>query len=216
MANGRLPKSALSPIPGGFLEHNAARSWNAMYLHILQETGEKIQVNGADSSYRILSRQVFWRNHWCSLGKCGNAARPGTSNHGLGLAVDVPVRTRQLIDKYGARFGWAKRWSDAAHEPWHLKYRPGVWDGKLPTREIDLLTANERKIVRNLYRLRSNRGKVWNKAEKARVEELKDQIKKQREDIKKAAKKNGWDQGNRRQRYHILLKAYKAKSIQGA
>jgi murein L,D-transpeptidase YcbB/YkuD len=36
---------------------------------------------------------------------------------------------RQIVDEIGEQFGWAKKWSDAPSEWWHLSYRPGVWDG---------------------------------------------------------------------------------------
>ena len=59
-----------------------------------------------------------------------NAATPGTSNHGLGLAVDTD--DHDLVNRYGAPFGWQKAWSDASWEPWHFKYAPGHYSGKDP------------------------------------------------------------------------------------
>src|SRR5260370_27892690 len=57
-----------------------------------------------------------------------NAATPGTSNHGLGLAVDLATtQMRSELDAWGSYFGWAKRWSDASWEWWHILYRGGVW-----------------------------------------------------------------------------------------
>ncbi len=126
--NGRLNSTVLASIKGGtYLRKDAAAAWNAMYDYIYQKTGEQIRTNGNDSAYRVISRQHYWRRYWCGRGSCGNAASPGCSNHGLGLAVDVSQRSRQLIDRYGEPFGWAKKWSDASHEWWHLKWREGVW-----------------------------------------------------------------------------------------
>lgn len=103
-----------------------------MAAYIRKRTGQGIRVTGPDSAYRTYARQQYWRSYWCNRGACGNAAYPGTSNHGWGLAVDVPSYVRQLIDAHGRQFGWAKEWSDAAHEWWHLKYRAGVWSGRNP------------------------------------------------------------------------------------
>lgn len=206
--NGRLSKSNLTPIPGGFLNKDAGAAWNAMYAHILRATGEKVSVNGPDSSYRVYSRQVFWKTWWCNRGRCGNAATPGTSNHGWGLAVDVPTRTRQLIDRYGAEYGWAKKWSDAQHEPWHLKYKSGVWSGKVPP-PLDPLNETERRLVNELQTIRKNHGKVWGKEELARANAIKKWLLDQRKRIKDAAKKDGWKVANRSTRYKLLLKAYK-------
>lgn len=129
--NGDAPASAVAPIASGVkcvplqgqLANEAAAGFNTMAL----AAGQKISISGCDSAYRPLDRQVYWRNYWCSLGLCGNAAVPGTSNHGAGVAIDVPQWVRGYIDKHGARFGWCKCWSDASHEWWHIKFNPAVF-----------------------------------------------------------------------------------------
>jgi hypothetical protein len=68
---------------------------------------------------------------WERYQRGGNlAARPGTSNHGLGLAVDVDQWTRWAIDQVGRQFGFAKDWSDASSEWWHIRWREGIWPPK--------------------------------------------------------------------------------------
>lgn len=70
-------------------------------------------------TYRPLSAQWL---AWNSLPR-GQAAYPGTSNHGWGKAVDLMNWSqRRFIDRYGAPYGWQKRWSDAQHEWWHIKW----------------------------------------------------------------------------------------------
>lgn len=129
-SNGQLPDSALAPAAGGTkLAKNAAAAWNAMAVAIYREAGVKIKSNGPDSMYRSYSRQVYWRNWWCARGNCGNAAVPGSSNHGWGLAVDT--NDGYLIDRYGSKFGWRRSCSDAPWEDWHWKWCGG-WDGKDP------------------------------------------------------------------------------------
>jgi peptidoglycan hydrolase-like protein with peptidoglycan-binding domain len=130
--NGRLPASALAPIHvpqnTAALARDAAAAWNTMRFCAI--------VNGQDlypgasrfrpaaTAYRTLEVQrILYRE----LGP-RTAAYPGTSNHGWGLGMDLAtLQMRHWIDRHGAAFGWAKRWSDAAHEWWHLRWRAGVW-----------------------------------------------------------------------------------------
>lgn len=129
--NGDAPPGAMSPIATGVkctplegqLENHAAAAFNSMAL----AAGEQLPINGCDSAYRPYARQLYYRSYWCGLGNCGNAAVPGTSNHGLGLAIDVTQATRGYIDLHGKRFGFCKCWSDAPAEWWHVKYNPAVF-----------------------------------------------------------------------------------------
>jgi hypothetical protein len=128
-SNGRLPQSALArvhhPTYTIYLEKNAAASWNAMRQFMLARGVGDIYPNGRISAYRTYEQQVEAKRIYGS-----NAATPGTSNHGLGLAVDIATQTmRTNLDRYGEQFGWAKKWSDASWEWWHIKYRDGVWKG---------------------------------------------------------------------------------------
>lgn len=131
-ANGRLPRSELAPIhfsgPGHLLlAREPAAAWNSMNLHLASHGGV-VSPGGPDSAYRDYAGQVYWRNYWCGLGQCGNAATPGTSSHGEGLTVDDPSTAEQArINRYGAPFGYQKAWSDASWEPWHFRYATGHW-----------------------------------------------------------------------------------------
>ena len=113
---------------------------------------------GDDSSYRTFARQVFWRRWWTSQGKPGNAAVPGRSNHGEGIAVDVPAtRHQNTINAIGAAYGWQKRWSDAAHEPWHFKWRAGDYPAVRAAAfgAEQLLSASELAAAREYRRLKA-------------------------------------------------------------
>lgn len=119
-SNGHLLKSELAPIPGGSLRVDAAASWNAPG----GPADAGLRPGGPDSSYRTYDRQVFWRDYWCSHGLCENAAIPGTSNHGWGLAVDIPNTWEQeWMREHGAKYGWFK--NEAFSEPWHWTYVTG-------------------------------------------------------------------------------------------
>lgn len=126
--NGRVPASALSPIPGGRLRSGApARSWLAMRHYLGTRYGCWLVPTGGMSSYRSLKQQqILWQRYVNHTGAL--AARPGTSNHGSGepgrAAVDVPsARMQALIRKHGHEFGWGiaggKGYTDAPSEPWH-------------------------------------------------------------------------------------------------
>ena len=134
-ANGRLPASELVAIPGnGRLARHAGLCYIAMADRASKD-GVSLAIfeSSMRRTYREMAAQIEARRWWCSQGKCGNAAVPGTSNHGWGWAVDLMNMTqRAWIDRKGATYGWAKRWSDAAHEWWHLKHRAGVFNPPPP------------------------------------------------------------------------------------
>jgi hypothetical protein len=132
-SNGKIPKSQLArvyhPSLQLYLAKDAAASWNTMRMTSRRWLKVDLYPGGPDSAYRTVPRQQFWRNYWCGQGNCGNAAPVGYSNHGLGEAVDLPTRRmRWAIDRLGAQFGWAKKWSDAPQEWWHIKHSSGHWD----------------------------------------------------------------------------------------
>lgn len=125
--NGHFPRSALAPIASGqtapayLLKGSVAASWDTMNLCA---TADGVQLLPGPSSYtpaatayRSYAVQVILRRQ---LGH--NAATPGTSNHGLALAIDLrTLAMRRWIDAHGAAFGWSKITSDASWEWWHLR-----------------------------------------------------------------------------------------------
>lgn len=131
--NGKLPASALAPIYQGNLAKDnwCAASWNAMNVEARAQ-GCQLVPTGSKSSYRTYAQQEeLYRAY---LNGTGNlAAVPGTSNHGWGLAVDLATYDmRDMLDRVGQKYGWAKQWSDAPSEWWHIKYKAGVWQGNDP------------------------------------------------------------------------------------
>lgn len=121
--NGRLPDSSLSPIAFGRLEKNAALRWNAMNIVSRAKYGVTIVPLGGMSSYRTLSQQYWLWDHVAHPHDTNWVARPGTSNHGWGLAVDLKThQMRSIIDAIGSSFGYTKRTSDAPGEWWHIKW----------------------------------------------------------------------------------------------
>lgn len=133
-SNGRLPASELSYIysPGEDdgegrqlrLTKEAAAAWNTMAAWAKHYF--KISII-ASEAYRTIARQNYFWDLW-QRGLGNLAAVPGTSNHGLALAVDLAsTAIRAWIDRFGARFGFSKSWSDAPSEWWHVLYQSGHW-----------------------------------------------------------------------------------------
>ena len=131
--NGKLPASALMPIARGQLakDNFCAASWNAMNVEA-RAKGCELLPTGSMSSYRTYAQQVYLWNEY-RAGRGSLAATPGSSNHGWGLAVDLATPSmRAMLDHIGRHYGWAKEWSDAPSEWWHIRYRAGVWSGSDP------------------------------------------------------------------------------------
>jgi lysozyme len=126
MQNGRLTPTELAPIYHPKLRlflasREAAASWNTLRMFLLQRYGShgNVYPEGPLGAYRDYAGQVRCRQLYGS-----NAAVPGTSNHGLGHAVDVADHFMAgLVDKHGGLFGW-HHW-DAKWEWWHREYDGG-------------------------------------------------------------------------------------------
>jgi len=133
--NGKFPDSELAAIPGGRLSKEAAANWLALRAKGGRELGIWISPLGPRSSYRTFAEQEHF---WALYQAGGNlAARPGTSNHGWGNAVDLahPPTMRRVVDTFGAPFGW--RWGEAPSESWHVTYRGGG------SADVNALTVDE-------------------------------------------------------------------------
>ncbi|MGO1290132.1 MAG: M15 family metallopeptidase [Brevibacterium linens] len=127
-SNGELPDEWLCEIGVGShkLRSDAAVSFAKMNAAFKKDTGKDLAVT---DSYRSLSAQVS-----VAARKPGFAARPGTSNHGWGLALDFGGGTQngtgqqyEWLVANAEKFGWenpdwAKRNS---YELWHWEYVPG-------------------------------------------------------------------------------------------
>ncbi|WP_116245080.1 D-alanyl-D-alanine carboxypeptidase family protein [Nocardiopsis sp. FIRDI 009] len=124
-ANGRLPASALCPLPqpGEHLRPDAAAAFVGLDAAYQERFGRPMCV--ADS-YRPYHEQVLLFHQMLP----GMAARPGTSQHGLGLAVDLcggvhelgsPEHTWML--SHAPAHGWVNPdWARGGFEPWHWEF----------------------------------------------------------------------------------------------
>lgn len=165
-SNGRLPQSALAPITRAvngeqaYLEKHAAAAFMAMNAESEAKYGVTIRVASARVAYRTYAEQVYFWNLYKS-GRGALAAYPGTSNHGWGLAVDLATpQMRSIVDSIGAKYGWAKKWSDAPSEWWHIKYRAGIWNGHVvePLEPTISTSHHPVKAVKRLKKFLRNAG----------------------------------------------------------
>ncbi len=81
-----------------------------------------LMPTGSNSSYRDYDAQVYFWNLYLRGGNL--AARPGTSNHGIGSAVDFASEPMwNWLKSNGSKYGWKK--IEAFTEPWHWNYVGG-------------------------------------------------------------------------------------------
>jgi len=113
--NGRLQLAQLTQVePGHYLEPSAANKFQQMKAAAAAD-GINLNINNA---YRSYEKQVELANKLGLYSQGGKAARPGTSNHGWGKAVDLNVKAnpgsfewlKQNASKYGFKNIPRERW----------------------------------------------------------------------------------------------------------
>lgn len=157
--NGRLPDSLLTGLPwaeaAGFrLRADAAASAGRLAAAFYAHFAAPLRLTDA---YRTFASQVELKTR-----KGVWAATPGTSNHGLGIAIDfasginVDGSPQHLwMTANAGRFGWvnptwATDWnpSNGQHEPWHWEYHPELDITPAPTIPAPLtVQEDEMRII---------------------------------------------------------------------
>jgi LAS superfamily LD-carboxypeptidase LdcB len=149
--NGKLSPGILKKcgVGSALMCEPAARAMRAMAAHLESQLGTKLGHVGAYRTYKqqealFLSRYTTtplpgrptktWNGvkYW-QKPKTAMAAVPGTSNHGLGLALDlceivngkvvsISPRAVKWLVKHAAQYGFS---AEAQSEPWHWRYVAG-------------------------------------------------------------------------------------------
>ena len=180
-SNGRLGPADLAPIPGGQLANEAAAAWNA------GPAKAGCRPLGPNSSYRNYAGQQYYWGLYTS-GRGNLAARPGTSNHGWGRAVDLAATwMRTWIDRNGAKYGWRK--VEAASEWWHVNYVGGY---RAPPPKPNPLRFLNRKQRANVDKLMYHRKGAIKEAKTGKGKKYKSHAKWRdhyRDKVRKDAKK---------------------------
>ena len=172
----------------------AARAWNDARKAYIKAGGRPgdFMPNGPRSSARDVAAQQFFFDN-----RPPAAAKPGTSNHGWGLAVDVNSRAAAAwLLLHGTKFGFSHDEGARVNEWWHYRYVGGY---KPRLDGLAHLTRHERKLCRELDRLRRARRDVPRRREIVR------ELAEQRKRIWREAQKSGWKARNRQARYRSLL-----------
>lgn len=118
--NGRVPEAELVPL--GRTGHRLAAPAAAAFAELeaaAHASGVSIRVS---DSYRSYDEQVDVARRKGLYSEGGLAAKPGSSQHGWGLAVDLDLdaRAQAWMREHGGRYGFVE---DVPREPWHWTFR---------------------------------------------------------------------------------------------
>jgi hypothetical protein len=116
------PSGKITSIGSGHsLDSSAADS----FMKMRQEAAKQGVNLTLTSSYRSREKQEYLYNLYLQ-GKGNLAARPGSSLHEKGLAIDV-ASDISWVQKYGPKFGWINTgMSFSQKEPWHFDFKGSV------------------------------------------------------------------------------------------
>jgi LAS superfamily LD-carboxypeptidase LdcB len=145
---GKLPPELLRDIEHkGKLHHCAADAYEAMDAAANAE-GVDLKPTSIADTYRSLETQeygffqrytdnpkpalmkqkprIYKGKAWYLKKGMAPMAVPGTSNHNLGIAVDIADASGKRLEwlvKNAPQFGWS--WEVVPEEPWHIRYVAG-------------------------------------------------------------------------------------------
>lgn len=140
--NGEIPDDLLAKVDFGpwKLEKNAAKKFSALNTAYKKEFGSNFTISGPYRPFNV-SNDIFDWDYFDKTGKGRKkgtnggvaAAKPGTSKHGWGQAMDIGGfgngpgnKFFDWMEKNAKNYGWinpawAKR-PGAGYEPWHWEY----------------------------------------------------------------------------------------------
>lgn len=118
--NGSIPISALRPVAD--TDHFLAPTAAAMLERMTTDARTAGVSLGVVDGYRSFADQVTLAEAKGLYSEGGLAAKPGTSNHGWGLAVDLALDddAQAWITSNAYRYGFV---NDVPREPWHWTYK---------------------------------------------------------------------------------------------
>ena len=121
---------------------------------------------GITDSYRPYAEQVDVARRKGLYSQGGLAAKPGTSEHGWGMATDLDLNAKALawMRENGEKYGFVE---NVPREPWHWAYKPKSWPRPGPSGPADQLAVQEAtasrpgRRPRPASRPRSAAGRRW-------------------------------------------------------
>lgn len=129
--NGQIPTAAMAPVysRGGtfWLEPSAQMWWNLLAAEYQRVWGVPLDITDA---YRSLAeQQYYWDAYQAGWGNV--AAKPGKSNHGWAMAVDIYTPAfggstsdprHQWLQVWAPKYGWTWTTGKASMESWHWEF----------------------------------------------------------------------------------------------
>jgi len=123
IVNGQVPESLLMAVDqkGNKLVQTAAIDFLRASKDAQQNTGQSLKLVGPNSSYRTFKQQEDMARQY----GIGQAARPGRSNHGFGLSIDLIKDTGwQWFVTNGPKYGFYQL--NSTNEAHHFDYKKNV------------------------------------------------------------------------------------------
>jgi hypothetical protein len=121
--NGRIPSSALGQV--GDTRHRLWTPAADSLTRLIADAKRDGVTVGITDSYRSYAEQVDLAKRKGLYSQGGLAAKPGTSDHGWGMAADLDLdsRAQAWMRANAGRYGFVE---NTPREPWHWAYRPRV------------------------------------------------------------------------------------------
>ncbi|MEV6345968.1 M15 family metallopeptidase [Actinoplanes sp. NPDC051851] len=119
--NGKIPAQALEQV--GSTRHRLwAPAAESLTRLIADAQSEGVKI-GITDSYRPYAEQVDLAKRKGLYSQGGLAARPGTSEHGWGMATDLDLNAKALnwMRKNGDKYGFVE---NVSRESWHWAFHP--------------------------------------------------------------------------------------------
>jgi hypothetical protein len=141
--------------PTSYFEENAAMAFNSLNEEHILTFGKPLTVSFISSSYRTFKEQVSVMKQKIKEGKPSEAATPGTSKHGWGIALDIDG-THDGSRRINALYAWLAKeapkydiinpnWAQKSwgfggiFEPWHWEYvGPSIYCGHRASKNTNI------------------------------------------------------------------------------
>ncbi|AEV82453.1 D-alanyl-D-alanine carboxypeptidase [Actinoplanes sp. SE50] len=121
--NGRIPPEALEQV--GDTRHKLWAPAAEKLTQLIADAKRDGVTIGITDSYRPYTEQVDLARRKGLYSQGGLAAKPGTSEHGWGMATDLDLNPEALswMRKNGGRYGFVE---NVSRESWHWAFRPNM------------------------------------------------------------------------------------------
>ncbi|PRY30239.1 M15 family metallopeptidase [Pseudosporangium ferrugineum] len=119
--NGKIPATALEQV-GGTRHRLWAPAAESLTRMIADAKAQGVKI-GITDSYRPYAEQVDLARRKGLYSQGGLAAKPGTSEHGWGMATDLDLNTKAQawMRANAEKYGFVE---NVPREPWHWAYKP--------------------------------------------------------------------------------------------